>query len=217
MLLSWMDVAAGRDAEFNDWYTHEHIPERASVPGFLRARRYVRADAPGAPACGQAYFTLYETRSLDVLASSEYLAFLNNPTQWTRRAITSLTNVNRTAARVEASLGSGMGAHLSTVEVTPLDSSSIDESLTVLAGELLATNPSVTGVHVLRGDEATSSQRGRTREGRLSAVKEVSRLTLAVEGQADIRRALSGALSTSGLLADGFQIKSYTFMFGIVT
>ena len=29
VLLSWVDVETDHDAEFNHWYSHEHIPERA--------------------------------------------------------------------------------------------------------------------------------------------------------------------------------------------
>ena len=41
LLLVMMETALTDDDEFNAWYDHEHIPERAAVPGFLSAVRYV--------------------------------------------------------------------------------------------------------------------------------------------------------------------------------
>ena len=70
----WIDVDAKALDDFNAWYREQHIPERLSVPGFLRGRRY---EATGA---GPAYFTLYETTDAAVLSSEPYLARLNSPT-----------------------------------------------------------------------------------------------------------------------------------------
>ena len=42
MLLAF-DLDAGATAEHDDWHTHEHLPERLAIPGFLRgtlARRW---------------------------------------------------------------------------------------------------------------------------------------------------------------------------------
>src|SRR5262245_17255135 len=53
----WHDIAPeGREA-FYAWHGHEHMPERAAIPGFLRGRRYVAI--AGTPE----YFNLYETTS----------------------------------------------------------------------------------------------------------------------------------------------------------
>ncbi|MFZ9530853.1 MAG: hypothetical protein ACO271_14875, partial [Burkholderiales bacterium] len=35
-----LDVATEQDAEFNDWYTLEHVPQLTALPGFVRTRRY---------------------------------------------------------------------------------------------------------------------------------------------------------------------------------
>ncbi len=45
MLLSF-DVAAEVQVEHDDWHSHEHLPERLSIPGFLRGSRW-RALASG--------------------------------------------------------------------------------------------------------------------------------------------------------------------------
>ena len=77
----WNDVAPeGRD-EFYEWHNHEHMPERAGIPGFLRGRRYQAGDAK------PEYFTLYEAADASVLSGPDYLERLNNPTPATRRVI----------------------------------------------------------------------------------------------------------------------------------
>ena len=57
MLLGF-DIAAEAVDEHDDWHTHEHLPERLAIPGFLRGTRWVAID--GAPR----YAVLYEVESL---------------------------------------------------------------------------------------------------------------------------------------------------------
>ena len=45
ILAFWADVDASGEADYNDWHTREHMPERCGVPGFLRGRRYVAVAA----------------------------------------------------------------------------------------------------------------------------------------------------------------------------
>ena len=214
VLLSWVDVEPEHDAEFNNWYSHEHIPERAGIPGFLRARRYGRRPTFATEEGVQEYFTLYETESLDVLASPAYLERLNNPTEWTSRMVKSLTNLNRTAAEVEFSLGEGMGAFVSTAEIRPRDPSTISATLEDAMAAFIAAEPAVTGAHLLRGDEATTRQKDQTEEGDAISAGELSSLSLAVEGHSDIAAGLATALA--GVDLDGeVLIKTYVFMFGI--
>ncbi|HZZ46066.1 MAG TPA: hypothetical protein VFE65_04215 [Pseudonocardia sp.] len=37
-MINWLTVVDADVDVFEDWYDFEHIPERVSVPGFLRAR-----------------------------------------------------------------------------------------------------------------------------------------------------------------------------------
>jgi hypothetical protein len=46
MLLSF-DVAEEAIAEHDEWHTHEHFPERLSIPGFLRGPLERRTRSPG--------------------------------------------------------------------------------------------------------------------------------------------------------------------------
>jgi hypothetical protein len=68
------DVAPEHEAQFNAWYRQEHLPGLASVPGTVRARRYLRN------AAGPRYYACYDLTSLDVLNSSPWLAVRN--TAW---------------------------------------------------------------------------------------------------------------------------------------
>ena len=38
-LMAMMEPPPTIEEEFNDWYDTEHIPDRASIPGFETARR----------------------------------------------------------------------------------------------------------------------------------------------------------------------------------
>ena len=76
MLLSF-DVVPEAISEHDDWHTHEHLPERLSIPGFLRGTRWVALR--GAPR----YLVLYEVEELATLTSPAYLERLNNPSAWT--------------------------------------------------------------------------------------------------------------------------------------
>ena len=68
---------------YDAWLTHEHMPERMGVPGFLRGRRYVALD--GAPP--HRYFNFYEISDADVMTGAAYLHCLNHPTPQTQRVM----------------------------------------------------------------------------------------------------------------------------------
>src|SRR5262249_8437580 len=40
VLAFFHDIVAGREAEFEEWFQHEHLPERIAMPGFVIGRRY---------------------------------------------------------------------------------------------------------------------------------------------------------------------------------
>jgi hypothetical protein len=110
----WMDVEAAGLDDFNAWYRRQHLPERLSVPGFLRGRRYESAGS------GPRYFTLYETADAGVLSSAAYLERLDAPTDWTRRALPLVRRMVRSAyRRVAADALDARAAELVTVRVQP--------------------------------------------------------------------------------------------------
>ena len=103
MLLSF-DVAAEAMAEHDEWHTHEHLPERLSIPGFLRGTRWVtmREQQPR-------YLVLYEVTGLATLTSEAYLDRLNHPSAWTARMMAHYRGMRRGLCTVTCSLGLGMG------------------------------------------------------------------------------------------------------------
>lgn len=41
VMLLLFDVAPGAVAEHDAWHTHEHMPERLRIPGFLQGTRWI--------------------------------------------------------------------------------------------------------------------------------------------------------------------------------
>jgi hypothetical protein len=102
-MLLCFDIAEEAIPAHDDWHTHEHLPERLSIPGFLRGTRWVALQAQ------PRYLVLYEVRHLDVLTSAAYLERLNNPTPWTSRTMPHYRGMTRGLCSVQASHGLGMG------------------------------------------------------------------------------------------------------------
>jgi hypothetical protein len=101
----WVDIPAALEADFNDWYDREHLAERAGIPGFRNARRYVAEDAT------PKYHALYETDSLAVFASPEYQRYLGPlMTGWSKRIMGAFENNHRRCCRFVARAGGGIGA-----------------------------------------------------------------------------------------------------------
>jgi hypothetical protein len=90
LMLYAVDVDPADEARFSSWYTHEHLPERVAVRGFLRGRRYVRVHGEG-----QQHLTLYDARDTSVFTSAEYLARLDDPTPLTRAVAATLRRPHR--------------------------------------------------------------------------------------------------------------------------
>ena len=110
ILAIWNDCSPGREADFEEWYQHEHFHERIAVPGFLLGRRYEVVS--GSPR----YFCFYLTQSPDVLKSAAYLERLNNPTPMTRRIMSdAFRDMSRTVCHRTVRLGAMRGATAITV------------------------------------------------------------------------------------------------------
>ncbi|MEM9140515.1 MAG: hypothetical protein AAGB15_11870, partial [Pseudomonadota bacterium] len=105
ILAIWNTCAAGHEDAYEAWYQREHLPERLSLPGFRRGRRYWAADG------GPGFFTYYETDTPEVMATADYLARVQDPTPLTRRIMASVfTDMNRTVCRVVGRVGHARGA-----------------------------------------------------------------------------------------------------------
>ena len=112
MLLSF-DVVSEAIAEHDDWHTHEHLPERLSIPGFLRGSRSIALR--GEPR----YLVLYEVAQLETLTSAAYLERLNSPSAWTSKMMPHYRSMSRGLCSVVASHGLGMGSLTYVVRFKP--------------------------------------------------------------------------------------------------
>lgn len=102
MLLSF-DIVEDAIAEHDEWHTHEHLPERLAIPGFVRGTRWAALDGePG-------YFVMYEVAQLAILQSQAYLERLNNPSPWTSRMMPNYRDMTRGFCTVSGSFGMGLG------------------------------------------------------------------------------------------------------------
>lgn len=99
----WNEVDPAIEDDYNEWYVQEHIPERTSVPGMLRGRRY------RAPEGSPRYMAFYEAATLDVLTTGVYRTQLDNPTAWTQRVMPGFRLAQRGICDVIATAGQGVG------------------------------------------------------------------------------------------------------------
>jgi len=81
-LLVTMDPPPALEDEFNDWYDTEHLPDRAAIPGFESARRFVCVN--GWPK----YLAFYDLTEIGVLESPVYRATAwGKFSPWTKRVL----------------------------------------------------------------------------------------------------------------------------------
>ena len=104
LLVLWgsVDGNSVEEEPLNDWWTNEHLPERLSISGFNRARRYYTADT-SSPAKSH-YLTLYEVASVATLVSTDYMTKLNEPTHGTQKWMPTMASMNRAACSVLVSI-----------------------------------------------------------------------------------------------------------------
>lgn len=159
MLLSF-DVDPAAVDEHDRWHTHEHLPERLSIPGFRRGTRWVATEG------GPRYMVLYEVESLATLASPAYLARLNAPTPWTTRIMPFYRGMTRGLCAVVGSCGHGQGGAAALLRFTLQEPRAAE-----LRGWLrehtlprLAQAPGLGSAHLLQGSQPaamTNEQRMR--------------------------------------------------------
>lgn len=78
--------------ELDAWYTHEHLPGLAAVPGAIQARRYQRLAGSG-----PRHIACYELTDPAVLQSEPWLAVRH--TDWSSRVRPTFVNPRRTMFR----------------------------------------------------------------------------------------------------------------------
>ena len=107
ILTVWTDVPADIEADFNDWYNREHLPDRVQrMPGFLRGRRY--AAIAGAPK----FLTLYDLESSAVMLSEAHVALRRQRTARDRLFVPRFQNTIKGICDVVCRVGEGEGGFL---------------------------------------------------------------------------------------------------------
>ena len=145
MLLAF-DVAPEAIPEHDDWHTHEHLPERLSIPGFLRGARWVATQG------GPRYCVLYEVEALATLSSQPYLERLNQPSAWTRKMMPHYRGMTRGFCAVAGSVGAGTGATARLLRFKP-EAGAAEPLRAWLREEIpvLASKRGIAGAHLLEG------------------------------------------------------------------
>lgn len=194
----WWTVAPEHRTEFHCWHSIEHLPERLSIPGFLRGSRWVQVDDPGA------FFVLYELDSHDTLASAGYLARLNAPTPWSVQMMPRHRNMTRSQCRVMEGRGAGLAGYLAPLRLSPRPGAAerLRAALVRLFDQLVTT-PGLTGAHLLWTD--TPATAAPTEEQRIRGGDSVADWIVLLAGHdpAAIGAALAGPLSPAALVAAG--------------
>ncbi len=146
MLLSF-DVLPQAVAEHDHWHTHEHLPERLAIPGFLRGTRWVALH--GRPR----YLVLYEVAGIETLSSPAYLERLNHPSPWTARIMPHYRDMRRGFCAVSGSFGLGLGHVATLLRFKPADGAApaLRRWLTQERLPGLPGRPGLGGAHLLEG------------------------------------------------------------------
>jgi hypothetical protein len=190
----WWNIRPEQRAEFGDWHSHEHFPERMSIPGFRRGSRWTSTlEAEG-------FFVLYELEQYETLTSKGYLDRLNAPTPWSTKMMPHHQNMVRSQCRVAASFGGGVAASLATVRLSP-DAGRETELKTALVEMLreLAPKPGLTGAHLLLTD--TPKMNSPTTEQQIRGSDGTADWTVLLSGYDPdaVQEVVAGRLSSSSL------------------
>jgi hypothetical protein len=211
-MLLLFDVTPEAVAEHDDWHTHEHLPERLSIPGFLRGTRWVALQ--GRPQ----YLVIYEVAQLGTLTSAPYLQRLNNPSPWTSKMMPHYHGMSRGFCAVTASVGLGFGHAGLLVRFKP-QAGGEEKMREALVAGLLARLPSqrgIGGVHLFEGavtPPMTNEQRIRGADAGVDWA-----IFATGYGRDALAELAGGALGASRLAeygATGIQDTSYRFDYAL--
>jgi hypothetical protein len=206
----WWSIAPDMRAEFGDWHSHEHFPERLSIPGFRRGSRWASApDATG-------FFVLYELADYATLTSAAYQARLNDPTPWSRKMMPHHLNMVRSQCRVVASFGGGVAGSLATIRLSPR--AGAEQQFEAALVEMLRAypaKPGLSGAHLLRTD--TPRTAGPTTEQQIRGADAAADWIVLISGYEPeaVAEMVSGALSPSALRAMGAEETVTTGRYGL--
>ena len=196
----WWSVRAEQRSEFGDWHSHEHFPERMSIPGFRRGSRWSSTtDTEG-------FFVLYELEQYEVLTSKGYLDRLNAPTPWSMKMMPHHLGMVRSQCRIVASFGGGIAGALATIRLSPhVGRASGLQSYLIDTLGTLASKPGLTGAHLLLTDTPktgwpTTEQQIRGKDGAADWI-----ILLSGYDSDVVENVIAGQLSPSSLQTAGGQ------------
>jgi hypothetical protein len=205
-LLLAFDIVPDAIVEHDDWHTHEHLPERLAIPGFLRGSRWVAVQ--GAPR----YVVVYEVAELASLTSAAYLDRLDHPTAWTSKMMAHYRGMTRGLCAVAGGWGAGMGSVMYVIRFDAafdafpaLRARLLDE-----VGPGLPAKRGLGSVHVLEGTvnaPMTNEQRIRGRDATVAAALLIG----GYEAQAvsESAHAILGSAEGPGVAAHGLYRLDY--------
>ena len=157
VLVNWGGVVQEKEVDYNQWHSLEHMPERISLPGFLRG---FRAQAEPGTDINHKYFMMYEAEKKEIFISKKYLERLNNPTKWTKEILSSYISPSRTICSVIASKSVGLAGFLATIRFLDhdIENEFNVEKLKLSIPRVIKLN-GITGMHVLLGDNTFGQMR----------------------------------------------------------
>ncbi len=206
----WWHIAPEQRAEFLDWHTHEHHPERLRIEGFRRGTRWASEDD------GTGFFVMYELAAREALAGPAYMERLNNPTPWSVRMMPHHVRMVRSLCDVTGSVGAGNGRFMLTVRLAPVagQEASLRTYLQSLL-PVLSQQRGIAGAHLLEasalGNVAqTQEQRIRGGDGTADWVF----LACGYDAEA-LRELTASPLSPGQLAGNGAQDGQLTGLYGL--
>ncbi len=150
----WHDIQPEAQAEYDEWHTREHMPERLALPGFLMGRRLVDRNAETLR-----YGTIYEATSVEAFRSPEYLARLNAPSAWSAKMMPFFRNMLRVSCERVATSGPCDGGAMMTVRLMlPGGEARFTEAAPALVAAL-NERPGIVGAHAAVARPEASSIR----------------------------------------------------------
>ncbi|MGH8636945.1 MAG: hypothetical protein ACREUX_03675 [Burkholderiales bacterium] len=165
VMVNWSDVAPEHRHAYYEWHSREHMVGRVAIPGFIRGRRYIAAQA------SRDFLVCYEVEDVGVLTGKAYLDKANAPSELTRRTTPFVKNSSRALAAVRHTLGIGTGGCVLTLrfDAKPGEEVRLERHL-VEALPPLAGIAEITGAHFCVADQAASSIVPVERQGRPTTV-----------------------------------------------
>ena len=144
-MVLYYDIA-GDNADHDDWHTYEHMHERLSIPGFVRATRWVAQTAT------PKYMVIYEVTGTEMATSSAYLERLNRPTPWTASMMARFRGMVRGFCSVVAGAGFGIGPAAVSVRFTAVagQEAKLRDWLAQEVLPAMASRRGMAGVHLLQ-------------------------------------------------------------------